>query len=237
MSPGTSQIFTSVFVFFYWKRNYLLDKNQKQTWFSLPSHNWYPIDSGRNYLLFVITLDFAPLPTQWSSTAGCSAAGECRNTSVFWGMYSVPSAPISREISWSWREQQQLSQFNPICAGRYLVKHTLDLLDEIGLGAMEKLNQLVTRNFKASISTVFFIRPPCWRRSRVHKNLQFYCLNSTNGDREPFKCLLNLFILGINTNSSNRHLVVKAKGGAAQISALNILHYFRLSEARNKSII
>lgn len=32
-----------------------LDKTPKQTWFSMPSLNLYPVDRGRNYLLFVIT--------------------------------------------------------------------------------------------------------------------------------------------------------------------------------------
>lgn len=48
--------------------------------------------------------------------------------------------------------------------------------------------------------------------------------------------LLNLFILAINTNSSNMYLVVKAKG-AAHKRALSILHIFRVFEVQIKLLL
>lgn len=133
---------------------------------------------------------------------------------------------------------QETQKFNLICTSRYIVKHTLDLLDKIGLGAMEKLKQLVKRKCKANISTTFYQATLVEKKLCGHKNLQFYCLNSTTTGRGPFKVpLLNLFIFGINTNSSNMYLVVKAKGGAAKKPALSILHFFRLSEVQIKLLL
>lgn len=48
--------------------------------------------------------------------------------------------------------------------------------------------------------------------------------------------LLNLFVLDVNTNSSNMHLVVKAKGEGTQKSALSIL-FFLVCEAQIKLLL
>lgn len=79
-----------------------------------------------------------------------------QHLSILWNLLSTLNSYTSNmQRNMLILKGQETQEFNLICTSRYVVKHTFDLLDKIGLGAMEKLEQLVKRKCKANISTAF----------------------------------------------------------------------------------